>query len=107
MKSDSSEFRLVLKDNPELSEEFMDLKAGDKDVDILIRIQVNGNDEHEISGFITGARIEKAPKDKKVAHNTVEVLGGSGEGQPTDNTASAPGTATNIAQTNISPAALI
>lgn len=106
MKSDSSEFRLVLKDNPELSEEFMNLKAGDKDVDILIRVQIVGNDEIECTGFIKGARIEKAPKEKKVSHNTVEVLGGSGEGQPGD-TGSAPGTASNIAQTNISPAALI
>lgn len=75
MKSETSEFRIVLKDNPGLTEEFSGLRAGDKDVELLIKVQVNNVDEFEISGTIDGAGLESAAREKEPAHNAVAVIG--------------------------------
>ena len=102
MKSDASEFRIVLKDNAELAEEFSQLKPGDNEVEIRIRVQINNLDENEIAGMIDGARLEKAPDRKETPHNAVEIIGGEVGGPP-----AASDSVTNIEQSEISPAALI
>lgn len=103
MKSDASEFRIVLKDNPDLTEEFSQLRAGDKEVELTIKVQVSAIDENELTGFIEGAMLEKAPERKDRPHNAVELLnGGPAPGAPpTSNTV------TEIEQSEISPAELL
>ena len=74
MKSDSSEVRIVVKDNPTVAAELSQLTAGDQGVELLIKIDVIASDDSEMTGFVKGVRLESAETKEIVTHNAVELL---------------------------------